>query len=154
VEFEFRKNLEFLHSSLNYFSLMGSYVYSESETEVDPTPGFVPTTLKRPLVGQPENLANLALEYDNPNWGLTARCMYKYTDERITSIGALGLPDIVLDTQEQYDFVLIKKFGNNIEMKFSALNLSNEPVTYLQGGQIFQKYYVGRTYKLGLSYKW
>jgi TonB-dependent receptor len=154
VEFEFKKNLEFLSRHLNYFSLMGSYVYSESETEIEPSAGFVPTEPKRPLVGQPDNLVNLTLEYDNPNWGFTGRFMYKFTDERISSIGALGLPDVILDKQDRFDFVLIKKLGKSMEMKFVAQNISDEPITYLQGGQIFHQYREGRTYKLGISYKW
>lgn len=154
VEFEFKKNLGFLHQQLNYFSLIGSYVYSESETEIEPAAGFVPTELKRPLVGQPENLVNLTLEYDNPKWGLTTRFMYKFTDRRISSIGALGLPDVVIDEQERFDFVLIKKLGKSMEMKISAQNISDDPITYLQGGKIFHQYREGRTYKVGLSYKW
>ena len=60
-------------------------------------PGFVPTSLNRPLVGQPENMVNLALEYDNPNWGLDARLTYRFIDDRVYAVGGLGLPDIVQD---------------------------------------------------------
>jgi outer membrane receptor protein involved in Fe transport len=79
-------------------------------------PGFVPTSLNRPLVGQPENMVNLALEYDNPNWGLDARFTYRFIDERVTAVGGLGLPDIVQDKSDRFDLVVVKKLTKNIDL--------------------------------------
>lgn len=154
VEFELRKNLGFVWSGLRHWSVTGNYVYAESETTVEPKPGFVPTSSKRALVGQPENMVNCALEYDNPDWGFTARFMYQYTDERVHEIGGLGLPDIVEKEHDRFDLVLIKNFGKHWSVKFTAQNLNNEPYTLLQGGQVHHTYKVGRTFKLGVSWKW
>jgi len=154
IEFELRKNLGFLSPWLKYYNFIGSYLYSDSETEIEPKPGFVPTSNKRPLAGQPEHLVNLTLEYDNPDWGFTGRLMYKYTDERLDQVGGLGLPDVILDEQDTFDAVLNKKFGKHYEVRFVAQNITNEKTTYLQGGEIYHTYRDGRTFKLGFSYKW
>ena len=154
LEFEFRKNMGFINPALQYLSLWGSYVYCESEMQLAVKPGFVPTSLNRPLVGQPENMVNLALEYDNPNWGLDARFTYRFIDDRVTAVGGLGLPDIVQDKSDRFDLVVVKKLTKNIDLRFVAQNISDEPVTYTQGGQIWRSYREGRTFKLGLSYKW
>jgi len=154
LECEFRKNLGFIIPAFQYLSLWGSYVYCESEMQLAVKPGFVPTSLNRPLVGQPENMVNLALEYDNPNWGLDARLTYRFIDDRLFAVGGLGLPDIVQDRSERFDLVVVKKLTKNIDLRFVAQNISDEPVTYTQGGQIWWSYREGRTFKLGLSYKW
>jgi len=154
IEFEFRKNLGFINPALQYFSLWGSYLYSESETTVEAKTGFVPTSLSRPLVGQPENLVNLALEFNNPNWGLDTRFSYRFTDDRVYAVGGLGLPDIIQDKTDRFDLVVVKKLTKHIDLRFVAQNISDEPVKYTQGGQIWWAYREGRTFKLGLSYKW
>jgi len=117
-------------------------------------PVLSPPPNKRPLAGQPEHLVNLTLEYDNPDWGFTGRLMYKYTDERLDQVGGLGLPDVILDEQDTFDAVLNKKFGKHYEVRFVAQNITNEKTTYLQGGEIYNTYRDGRTFKLGFSYKW
>ena len=114
----------------------------------------MPTTATRPLVGQPKNMVNAALEYDNPDWGFTARFMYQFTDDRVNEIGGLGLPDIIEKKHDRFDLVLIKNFGKHWDVKLSAQNLNNEPYTLTQGGQVYYTYKVGRTFKLGVSWKW
>ena len=148
------KNLEFINPALKYLSLWGSYVYCESEMELEKKPGFVPTSLNRPLVGQPENMVNLALEYDNPNWGLDARLTYRFTGDRIYAVGGLGLPDIVQNKTNRYDLVVVKKLTSHIDLRFVVQNISDDPVKYTQGGRIWWAYREGRTFKLGISYKW
>lgn len=154
IELEFRKNMRFINPALQYLSLWGSYVYCESEMELEAKTGFVPTSLNRPLVGQPENMVNLALEYDNPNIGLDARFTYRFIDDRLYAVGGLGLPDIVQEKSDRFDLVVVKKLTKNIDLRFVVQNISDEPVKYTQGGQIWWTYREGRTFKLGLSYKW
>ena len=134
VEVELRKNLGFINRRLRHFAIITNYIYTDSETEVEPSAGFVPTTFKRPLVGQPENTFNISLEYDNPDLGFTGRFMYRYTDDRIKLIGGLGLPDVIEKENDTFDIVLIQKFGKHWEIKLTCQNLNNEPYTLLQGG--------------------
>ncbi len=154
VEFELRKNLEFISPWLRYVNFSTNYIFSDSETEILPSTLFVPTTLKRPLVGQPEHVVNAAIEYDNRNIGLVVRFMYKFTDERVYEIGGAGLPDIMIDSDQSFDFVLIKNFWKNFQFKFRAQNLSDESTVYSQLGKVQHAYKEGRTFKIDLSYKW
>jgi outer membrane receptor for ferrienterochelin and colicin len=154
IEFELRKNLGFLSSWLRHYNLSGSYLYSDSETEIEPQPLFVSNTGKRPLAGQPRHLANINLEYDNPDWGFTGRLMYQLTSERLDRVGTTAQPDIYQEQDETFDVVLIKKFGKHYEVKFVAQNLSDEETTYTQGGQIYNTWEDGMTFKLGFSYTW
>jgi TonB-dependent receptor len=154
IEFELRKNLGFITPWLKYYNLTGSYLYSDSETEVEPQPFFISASGTRPLAGQPRHLANITLEYDNPEWGFTGRFMYQLASERLSWIGVAQWPDIYQEQQETFDVVLIKKFGKHYEFKFVAQNLSDEETTYTQGGAVYQTWEDGMTFKLGFSYKW
>uniref|UniRef100_A0A7C4KXQ5 TonB-dependent receptor n=1 Tax=Bellilinea caldifistulae TaxID=360411 RepID=A0A7C4KXQ5_9CHLR len=153
-EVELRKNLGFITQHLRHFAVTANYIYADSETEVEPSAGFVPTTSKRPLVGQPENTVNVSLEYHNPDLGFTGRFMYRYTDDRVNLIGGLGLPDVIEKENDTFDIVLIQKLGKHWEVKLTGQNLNNEPYTLLQGNGIYHYYKTGRTFKLGVSWTW
>ena len=154
AEFEVRKNLGFIWPGMRHWNITSNYIWTDSETTISPKVGFVPTTATRPLVGQPKHMVNAALEYDNPDWGFTARFMYQFTHERVNEIGGLGLPDIIEKKHDRFDLVLIKNFGKHWDVKLAAQNLNNEPYTLTQGGQDYYTYKVGRTFKLGVSWKW
>ena len=154
VEFELRKNLGFITPALDNFFLIGNYIYSQSESETEPRAGFVPTNTKRAMEGQADHVYNVTLEYDNPAWGFTGRILYSFIDERITDIGALGLPDIILEESNVFDIVLIKKINENLKFKIVAENITNEGVKYTQGGNLFEKYKLGIDFKVGVSYSW
>ena len=154
AECELRKNLGFVSDRLQHWNVIANYIYTDSEAEIDPSPGFVPTNLKRPMVGQAEHTFNATLEYSNPAWGFTSRLMYQYVDERVHEVGGLGLPDIMLESQSRIDFVLIKKFWEHLELKIIGENLTDENVEYTQGGEIFQAWDEGVTWKVKLSYTW
>jgi len=154
VEFELRKNLGFLSPLLSHWNVIGNYIFSDSESEVEPKPGFVPTNTTRKMVGQADHTYNLTIEYDNKNWGLTARLMFQHISDRIYEVGGLGLPDILEEDRTQLDFVLIKKFWEHYEFKLICNNLTNEEVLFTQGGNLFHKYKEGVSWKFKLSYKW
>ena len=152
VEWELRKNLGFIAPPLKNFYLIGNYIYTQSESETKPRAGFVPTNDKRAMEGQADHVYNITLEYDNPAWGFTGRILYNFTNERISDIGALGLPDIILEESSVFDIVLIKKFKENLTFKLVAENITNEGVKYTQGGKLFEKYKLGVTFKAGVTY--
>jgi len=154
VEFELRRNLGFITPFLRHFNLIGNYIYSDSEAEMKQSTDFVPTSLKRPMVGQADHLYNIILEYDNPNWDFTGRLLYRFIDQRINDIGGSGLPDIILEESNKFDLIFIKKFSEKFELKVVAENISNEGVKFTQGGRLFEKYKEGINFKLGISYKW
>ncbi len=154
VEFELRKNLGFISPWLHNWNVIGNYIYCDSEAEVTPKPGFVPTNTKRRMVGQADHTYNVTLEYDNKDWGFTARVMFQHISDRINEVGGLGLPDIVEEDRSRLDLVLIKKFWKHYEIKLIGNNLTNEKILYSQGGNLFHTYKEGVTWKFKLSYKW
>lgn len=154
VEFELRKNLEFLSPWLRYWNVSGNYIYADSEAEISPRPGFVPTSLKRPMVGQAEHTYNITLEYSNPEWGFTGRLLFQHISDRINEVGGLGLPDIVLEDSSRFDVVLLKRFGESLELKMVAENITNQGTEYTQGGRVFYRWQEGVTWKFKFSYSW
>ncbi len=154
VEFELRKNLGFIWHRLRHVNLIGNYIYADSEAEVQPKPGFVPTNTKRRMVGQADHTYNVTLEYDNPDWGFTGRIMFQHISDRISEVGGLNLPDIILEDSSRFDIVLIKKFWEKFEFKMIGENITNEGVTFTQGGNLFHRYKEGVSWKFKLSYKW
>ncbi len=154
AEVELRKNLGFISPYLKYYNITGNYIYSDSEAELSPRQGFVPTDLKRRMVGQADHTYNVALEYSNPEWNFTGRIMFQHISDRISEAGGNLLPNIILEDSSRWDIVLIKRFANNFEAKLIAENITNEGQTYTQGGNIQHKYREGVTWKIKLSYKW
>ena len=106
------------------------------------------------MEGQADHIYNITLEYDNSDWGFTGRVLYNFIDERITDIGGLGLPDIILEETNVFDIVLIKKIKENLKLTVGAENITNEGVRYTQGGRLFEKYNLGINFKVGVSYSW
>jgi hypothetical protein len=75
---------------------------------------------------------------------------------RITDVGALGLPDIYQETQHILDFVLQQRLGGEtspLELKLSAGNLLDDEKRYTQGGEPYRVFREGRSYGIGLSYR-
>ncbi len=154
VELELRKNLGFLSRYLQHWNITGNYIYSDSESEIEPSPGFVPTSLKREMVGQAEHVYNITLEYENPDWQFTGRLMFQHTSDRISEIGGLGLPDIILEDSSKLDIVFIKKLWEHFEVKLIGENITNEGTSYTQGGRVFHRWREGVTWKFKLAYTW
>ncbi|MDY6972188.1 MAG: TonB-dependent receptor [Thermodesulfobacteriota bacterium] len=153
LELEIRKKLDFLSPSLHNFTFIGNYTFTDSEVTMTPEPGFVPTSEKRSLEGQPDHLLNAIIEYDNPDQDLIVRLLYNYMDERINDVGAMGLPDIMLEPVHDLDVVLKKRigkysFGLNLE------NLLDEPYEETQSGQVVRKYRTGQSFSMSLTYTW
>ena len=53
------------------------------------------TNDSRPLVGQPDQVANGVLEWVHPTWGSGLRLLYNFTGEKVSFVGANGLPDVL-----------------------------------------------------------
>jgi len=154
VELELRKNLGFISPYLKFYNITGNYIYSDSEAELSPRQGFVPTDLERKMVGQADHTYNITLEYDNPTWNFTGRLMFQHISDRIYEAGGNLLPNILLEDASRWDVVLIKRFSNHFEVKLIAENITNQGETYTQGGHVQHKFREGVTWKIKLSYKW
>jgi outer membrane receptor protein involved in Fe transport len=156
LEFEGRKNFEFLWPRLRDLSILSNATWADSEVTAPRGSTLeVQTNTTRKLQGQPKFIVNLALEYAHPRFG-TARLLYNVIDDRISDVGTFGLPDIVETRRHQLDAVLILPLkdlaGFPLSLRLGVSNILNEPVEYTQGSQTQYRYTTGVSFGFGLSY--
>jgi outer membrane receptor protein involved in Fe transport len=144
IELEARKRLtDFLFVGANY-----SFI--ESDVTLTPAAAQVQTSLSRPLAGQSRNLANVLAELRvGPG---AVRALYNLVGERITDVGASGLPDILQKGRNQLDLVYTQRLFDKLTFRVNVDNLTNDPYEFTQGG-LQQRYFeLGRTYGVSLSF--
>jgi hypothetical protein len=86
------------------------------------------------------------------SWDVSFRILVNYFGDRITDVGALGLPDIVEQGREAIDFVAIKRFGERAQLRFTGENLTDADRTFTQGGQLQRLFKIGPTFGVNFSY--
>jgi TonB-dependent receptor len=160
LELELRKNLGFIHSSIQYFSLGANYAWIKSEvprpfSETVNRPFVDPV---RPLYDQPTYVFNADLTYDNPNLGTTATLSFNVTGRRLARTD-YRLPDIYSESVPVLNFTVSQRLWKNWTLGFSAKNLLNPTVRevydYEQtpaGGDIYNEFTTGMTFGVTLSY--
>jgi len=160
VEFEARKNLDFLDARLRGWSLGGNLSLMQSETpltdeEYENKSQIVPgTDSTRQLYDQSPYLANVDLNYDNSRWGTSASLVFGITGPRI-AIASLTTEDVYEQPAPQLDFILSQKLGRHTALKFMAKNLLNpkHELTYGEDGeQLYSSYTRGITFGLSLTH--
>lgn len=155
VELELRKRLGTFWNPMQNISLNLNYTYVKSDVEIGEQDLSLITNTERPLVGQSENIVNMSLDYDVLRIGAEARVIFNYTGERITDVGALGLPDIIQHGYPTLDAIFAKSFGGEkrFRFEFTAENLLNRQIDFRQDDQPFRVYRTGRGFSIGVSYK-
>jgi len=154
IELEFRRSLEALLPSLEHWSVNVNYAYIQSDVTVGEHQFSVVTNTDRPLEGQSDQVANVALQFLQPQWGTMFRVLGGYNGERLTEVGAFGLPDIYESSYLSLDVVLSQSlsFAKGLEVKLAGSNLLDEKREFTQGGQLQRRFDPGRKVSLSLSY--
>jgi hypothetical protein len=154
LELEVRKSFGNLSPQLQHLSMNANYTYVRSRVDIGEQNRGVLTTTSRPLVGQAENTFNAILAYEVPEWNFETRALYNFTGQRITDVGAFGLPDIVEHSYPHLDLLFSKYFGGEKKWKaeVSMENLLDRQVDFRLADQPFRVYRTGRTFSFGLSY--
>jgi outer membrane receptor protein involved in Fe transport len=150
IELEVRKRLGFLHSSLDNLMLNINYTYTDSEVKLGPDMTSIMTNAERSMHGQSDNLANVVLDYTDPDFGITLRLLYNYVGKRLDVGAAYGLPDIYEEASEWLDFVAEKRLGT-WKLRLAAKNLLDEEIEFTQGGKTYRRYKEGVSVSFGLS---
>jgi outer membrane receptor protein involved in Fe transport len=155
VELELRRNLGSLWRPLARWTAVVNYTWVDSEISIDPekTSATNPT---RPLVGQPDSVANFVLEWVQPTWGSTARLLYNYVGEKVAFGGQLGLPDVLEQPWGTLDLVVRQDLGAwvpGLDVKLSASNLLDETREWTQANGVFRAYEPGVSYGLSLGFR-
>ena len=107
------------------------------------------TTLERALAGTSRNLFNGFIE--GRVGSLSARTLVNYFDDRIADVGSLGLPDILETGRLTLDFAAQYR-QRRLSIRFSADNLTDEPIQYTQGGEVQRRFTLGRTFAVQLGF--
>ena len=153
-ELEARRNLGSLSEALSDFTVIFNYAFVDSEITIDPEASAV-TNDTRALVGQPDNVANLILEWDRPESGSTVRVLYNTIDDKISSAGGFGLPDVVEEARGSLDLVWgqsLDPWIRGLQVKLSGSNLTDEERLWTQGDGTFRLYEPGRSFSLSFSF--
>ena len=163
VEFEVRKQLDIISPALSHFSsgLNFSYAYSQiniAETELAVRKAVNPEAEDtRPLQGQSPYLLNLSLNYDHMKNDLAMGLYLNLFGKRLSNVSMGGTPDVYERPRAELDFTGTKGLLNHLDLKFGVKNIldSKYKEAYEFKGQEFTylEYGFGRSYSIGLSYK-
>ena len=144
LELEARKRLR------DWFFVGANYSYIDSSVTLTPAAAQVQTSLERPLAGQSNNLFNVMAE---GRFGSSSvRLLWNFVGDRITDVGASGLPDIIQEGRNQVDVVYSQRLFRRLTLRLSGDNLTNDGYEFSQG-DLRQRYFeLGRTFSLNFSF--
>ncbi|GAB5559621.1 MAG: TonB-dependent receptor [Synoicihabitans sp.] len=163
VEFEFRRNLNFISDSLSQWSLGGNLTFIESEVSIPDTElailqGFdAGASTTRDLAGQSPYVFNADINYSRDDWGSSATLSYNVVGERLDLVVFGPLNDVYEQPAPDLTFVWSQRLSRGWKMKFAAKNLLNsdrEKTIAFAGGQdlVYSRYTTGRQFSLSVSY--
>lgn len=161
LEVELRRDLSFIGATLweplEDFSAVLNYTYVDSEIEIDPDQAALAlTNPTHPLTGQPDQVGNLMLAWDRPDWGTGVHLLLNHVGEKLYAGGTFGIPDVLEEDRTSLDFVYnqdLAFLAQGLAIKLSGSNLTGEERLWTQGGEVFRAYDPGRTYGLSVSYE-
>lgn len=142
----------------SYFEAGGNYTYVDSSVEVGTGAGQVQTSTERPLAGTSQNLFNAYADFHLASRALAVRLLVNWFDDRISDVGALGLPDIIEEAREKIDLVFVWSAGSqlgsfpNFNIRVSLENLSNPEYRYTQAEEVYRAFTLGRG--LDVAFSW
>lgn len=152
VELEFRRNLGSLAEMLSPFNLILNYSYIDSQISL--SPGSINTNLDRPLVGQPDHVGNVVLEWLPPGASSSLRLLYNYSGDKVAFAGTSGLDDVIEKARGTFDLVLrqgFRLFDVDWTVKLSGQNLTDEKWEYTEATEAWRAWDPGRSIGLSLS---
>jgi TonB-dependent receptor len=162
AEFELRKNLEFIDSYLNNLIIGMNLTLVKSEVDIagdelvyiEDLHNNPETT--RDFQGQSPYIINFNLAYVNDDWGTDASIYYNIFGKRLSEIGPNGAPNVYELARPELNLILSQKFFDGFKIKLSAKNLLDSDYykaqTYNDVNYIVQRYSLGRTFSISLSY--
>jgi outer membrane receptor protein involved in Fe transport len=144
VELEARKGLG------EFVLVGGNYTYVDSKITLTPAAAQVQTSVERALAGQSPNIFNAFGEVRNDR--ISARVLYNFSDERISDVGSLGLPDIYQSAHGTLDMMISVRASERLNVRLSMDNLTDQAYESTQGDQLQRSYKLGRTFTFGLGF--
>ncbi|MBP8073702.1 MAG: carboxypeptidase regulatory-like domain-containing protein [Bacteroidia bacterium] len=161
VEFEFRKNLDFITPALKDLRASGNITLIKSRLDISPdeleqirslNPNAEST---RAMFGQSPYSLNGELAYTNDSIGFNTSMSFNVFGPRIAAVSRGGTPNVYEQPRPTLDFSVGKRFGP-IDIRFRARNLLDPEYKKVQTlknvDYIFSSYRIGRTFSLGVTY--
>ena len=162
MEFEIRKNLDFVEALKNFkigFNVAvvaSSVIIPNDELDVihATDPGASST---RSMYGQAPYIVNTYFNYTSKKTGIDARLIYNTSGPKLAIIVRGGTPNIYEAPRHSLDFIIKKSFGQKIHLTFKAKNLLDSDFkqfyTYKDVEYMYSNFKIGRTFSVGFSYK-
>jgi len=172
MEFEFRKDLNFIHPALQALQVGANltYVYSQVEMDRSPNGEYKSRVLNartgetisgnRPMQGQAPYIINSYVNYLNKEKGWEANVSYNVQGSSLAVVG-MGLnPDVYSKPFHNLSARISKQLGSNDRMKWS-LGVSNilgssrvqEYQSYGAENQVSSLLNPGTSFSVGLNYR-
>jgi len=161
IEFEARRNLDFLGDSFKNFSIGGNVSLLQSEVRLSTNDlaakqnFFTNASPTRPLYDQSPYIVNLDLSYNNPRAGTSASLIFNVAGPRL-SIVKLNTQDVYEQPAPGLDFIISQKISRNATLRFAAKNLLNPRYERTYGKDsnlLYSSYQRGMAFGLSLSYE-
>ena len=148
IELEFRRNLGFIGSALNAFSIQSNFTFVDSNVDLNEADALLLTSKSRALVGQSRYIYNLAFDWAKPEWRSQVRFLVNSVSKKITDVGTFGLPDIYENGSTTLDLIYqLRVYGDGKwNLRFTGENLGNNESRWTQGDFIHRSYHAGRTF--------
>ncbi len=161
VEFEFRKNLDFITPALKDLRASGNITLIKSRLDISPdeleqirslNPNAEAT---RAMFGQSPYSINGELAYINDSIGFNTSLSFNVFGPRIAAVSRGGTPNVYEQPRPTLDFSVGKRLGA-IDLRLRARNLLDPEYLKVQTlknvDYIFSSYRIGRTFSLSLTY--
>jgi TonB-dependent receptor len=152
VELEARKGLGMVHASLRDLTAFGNVTFMRSRIHIAGTETAI-TSTERAMMGQAPSVVNAGLTWAAPSSGFTTTLLYNRVGARISEAGEKPLPDVRELARDVLDFSLRAPIAGAYSFRFDAKNLLDAPYVVQQGAVIRQRWNMGRTLQLGVTYQ-
>lgn len=162
VEFEVRKNLDFINEILKNLTFSANASYIDSRVEVSKV--RINKDGERPLQGQSPYLINAGLQYNSSSKNpLGLSLLYNTFGRRIVAVGNINDIDLYEKPRNVLDFQISKKlssgrseiklnYGDILNNKYIEYQDVNDNGKYDKGDNLNRSYTLGSTFTLGFSY--
>jgi len=161
IEFDGRKNFDFLGREYSKYYISGNFSYTDSEVTLRDEQLATYSTNHRQLQGLSQIVLNTTIGYDNDDRNIALS--YNKMGERIRKIGVIdeyAYPDYYETPPQILDLVWQEKFENldgfgidNLEMKFKIGNILDDETVWRQGDRVTKTFKTGQTVSIGISSK-
>lgn len=168
IEFEIRRNFEFISESLRKLSINVNLSLIRSELKMGETElELRRLSLRdgesledtRDLQGQSPYLVNAGLTYGNPEKGWQTSLFYNVQGKTLQVVGTGDVPDAYTMPFHSLDYILNKSFGKDKRstINFSIKNILDAELkshyqSFKAEDQIFSKINPGRGFSIGYTY--